>query len=455
MKSQFSSGASAKNHPAEILDKIWTDWEAFAQYAFNKSHSTCYALVAYQTAYLKAHYPSEYMAAVLNHAGAIEKITFFMEECKRMGITVLGPDINESLQGFAVNKKGEIRFGLGGLKGVGENAIEDIITERNKNGQYTDIFDFIKRINQRTVNKKSLESLAYGGAFDCFPLLHRAQYFYLPDGDKTTGIEKIINYGQAQNQIKTGNSNTLFGDLPEAIQVPIPKIPNCQPWTLTEKLEHEKDVTGMFMSGHPLDHFKFELKYYGIMPLSDFNEFKESSTLAAANAGKPFRIAGLVIDVQHRVTKTGKNFGSFVIEDFSGKTDFVLWSEEYIRFQNYLEKGQNIVINGFFRNRFNQPNVFEFKVSNISLLETIKQTLTKSIELNLNPISITKEFLVFIEKNVKKHQGKTLLKFTIVEPVENLKISLYNYEKGFEMNEEMAEFLLNNPEVEVTIGLAN
>ncbi len=455
MKSQFISGASAKGHPAEILNKIWTDWEAFAQYAFNKSHSTCYALVAYQTAYLKAHYPSEYMAAVLNHAGAIEKITFFMEECKRMGITVLGPDINESLQGFAVNKKGEIRFGLGGLKGVGENAIEDIITERNKNGQYTDIFNFIKRINQRTVNKKSLESLAYGGAFDCFPLLHRAQYFYLPDGDKTTGIEKIINYGQAQNQIKTGNSNTLFGDLPEAIQVPIPKIPNCQPWTLTEKLEHEKDVTGMFMSGHPLDHFKFELKYYGIMPLSDFNEFKESSTLAAANAGKPFRVAGLVIDVQHRVTKTGKNFGSFVIEDFSGKTDFVLWSEEYIRFQNYLEKGQNIVINGFFRNRFNQPNVFEFKVSNISLLETLKQTLTKSIELNLNPISITKEFLLFIEKNVKKYQGKTLLKFTIVEPVENLKISLYNYEKGFEMNEEMAEFLLNNPEVEVTIGLAN
>jgi len=176
-KDSFIQGALQNGHPKEKLEKIWSDWEAFAHYAFNKSHSTCYAIVAYQTAYLKAHYPSEYMAAVLNHAGSIEKITFYMEECKRMGIKVLGPDINESLKGFAVNKKGEIRFGLGGLKGVGDAAIESIITER-KNGNYKDIFDFIKRINQRSVNKKSLESLAYSGTFDCFTQLHRAQYFF-------------------------------------------------------------------------------------------------------------------------------------------------------------------------------------------------------------------------------------------------------------------------------------
>ncbi len=452
MKSQFITGATTKGHPQDTLEKIWTDWEAFAQYAFNKSHSTCYAFVAYQTAYLKAHYPSEYMAAVLNHASDIDKITFFMEECKRMGIKVLGPDINESQKGFAVNAKSEIRFGLGGLKGVGENTVENIIQERKAKGTYTDIFDFIKKINQRAVNKKSLESLAYSGAFDCFPQLHRAQYFYLPDGDRTTGIEKIINFGQAQTQLSS-TTNTLFGDLSTAMEVPMPKIPNCEPWTLTEKLEHEKEVTGMFLSGHPLDHFKFELKYYGIMPLIDFNEFKESVTLAASNQNKSFRIAGLVIDVQHRVTKTGKNFGSFVIEDFSSKSDFILWSEDYVRFQNYLEKGQNILINGYFRARYNRSDEFEFKITSMSLLETVKQTLTKNIEINLTPTAVTPDFVGFFEKNMKKHPGKSGLKFNIIEPVENLKVTLVAYEKGFEMNEEMADFLLNNPDVEVKVGL--
>ena len=455
MKKQFIEGATAKGHAAEPLEKIWTDWEAFAQYAFNKSHSTCYALVAYETAYLKAHYPSEFMAAVLNHAGAIEKITFFMEECKRMGLKVLGPDINESLKGFAVNKKGEIRFGLGGLKGVGDNAIENIIAERNKDGLYSNIFDFIKRVNQKSVNKKSLESLAYSGAFDCFPIMHRAQYFNIPDGERQSGLEKIIGYGQVQNSLLTGTTNTLFGDLPQVMDVPPPKIAACEPWTLTELLEHEKDVTGMFMSGHPLDHYKFELKYYGIMQLGDFNEFKDSVTLSASNTGKPFKVAGLVVDVQHRVTKTGKNFGSFVIEDFSGKTDFILWSEDYVKYQHYLEKGQNIVITGFFRQRYNQPNVFEFKVTSMMLLETIKQTMTKNLELNVHPISVTKSFVEFIEKNVKRNPGKASLRFNVIEPIENLKISLYSYEKGFLMNEEMADFLWNNPDVEVNVGLVN
>jgi len=239
MKEKFIKGATAKGHPGDKLEKVWTDWEAFAQYAFNKSHSTCYAFVAYQTAYLKAHYPSEYMSAVLNHAGSIDKITFFMEECKRMGIKVLGPDINESIKGFSPNTKGEIRFGMGGLKGVGENAIENIIEERKKNGTYTDIFDFAKRINQRSVNKKSMESLAYSGAFDCFTQFHRAQYFYMPDGDKTTGLEKIIGYAQTKNSV-AGSSNTLFGSLSDAMEIPLPKIPNREPWTLTEKLEYEK-----------------------------------------------------------------------------------------------------------------------------------------------------------------------------------------------------------------------
>ncbi len=452
MKAQFVEGATSKGHDAQVLEKIWTDWEAFAQYAFNKSHSTCYAYVAYETAYLKAHYPGEYMSAVLNNQGSIDKITFFMEECKRMGIKVLGPDINESLNGFAVNQKGEIRFGLGGLKGVGEAAIETIIKEREKGGSFASIFDFIKRVISRSVNKRSLESLAYSGAFDCFTDFHRAQYFKIPDGERVSGLEKIINYGQALQSLSAGSTNTLFGDLSSAMQVPVPKLTKTEPWTLTELLEHEKEVTGMFMSGHPLDHFKFELRYYGITNIADFNEIKETLQLQP-NPGRAIKVAGLIIDVQHRVTKTGKNFGSFAIEDFSGKTEFVLWSEDYIKFQNYLEKGQNILLNGFFRPRYNRPNEFDFKVSSMNLLESVKQHLTRSIDIKIHAASLTPEFVSFIETNVKKYPGKSSLRFNVLEPKENLLVSLYSFDKGFEMNEEMAGFLLDNPDVEVQVGL--
>jgi DNA polymerase-3 subunit alpha len=454
MKAQFIEGATAKGHPADKLEKIWTDWEAFAQYAFNKSHSTCYAFVAYQTAYLKAHYPGEYMSAVLNHQGNIEKITFFMEECKRMGINVLGPDINESLKGFAVNSKGEIRFGLGGLKGVGEMAIESIISERQKNGPYVDIFDFVQRVLQKSVNKKSLESLVYSGAFDCFPALHRAQYFNTVDGERVNGLEKIVNYGQVQQSLSSGTTNTLFGDLPGAMHVPKPKIAPCEPWTLTELLNYEKEVTGMFMSGHPLDHFRFELKHYEITNIADFNEVRDA-LVEGSSLGKMYRVAGLVTDVQHRMTKTGKNFGSFVIEDYSGKTEYMLWSEDYIKYKDYLEKGQNILLNGYFRNRYNQPNLFEFKISSMSLLETVKQQLTRSVEINMHPSAVTPAMVGFIEKNLKTYPGKSTLRINIMEPKENLKISMYTIERGFQMNEEMADYLMNNLDVEVKVGLVS
>ena len=454
MKGKFIDGATAKGHLATSLEKIWTDWESFAQYAFNKSHSTCYAFVAYQTAYLKAHYPGEYMSAVLNHAGGIEKITFFMEECKRMGIKVLGPDINESLKGFAVNQKGEIRFGMGGIKGVGEAAVENIIAEREKNGWYKDIYDFIARVVQKSVNKKSLECLAYSGGFDCFTNFHRAQYFNITDGEKLTGLEKIINYGQAKQAHSIGTTNTLFGNLSAAMEVPHPKIATCEPWTLTELLDYEIEVTGMFMSGHPLDHFKFELKYYGITKINDFNEIK-NTILEQTNPGRSLRVAGLVIDVQHRVTKTGKNFGSFSIEDFTGKTEFLLWSEDYVKFQNYLEKGQNILCNGYFRPKYNRPTEFEFKITSMSLLETVKQSLTRSIDISIHPVGVTAELVDFVDKNLKQYPGKTTLRFNIYEPKENLKLSLYSLERSFMMNEEMADYLLNNPDFEINVGLVN
>jgi DNA polymerase-3 subunit alpha len=453
MKAQFVAGAVKNGHPENVLEKVWTDWEAFAQYAFNKSHSTCYAYLAYQTAYLKAHYPGEYMSAVLNHAGSIDKITFFMEECKRMTIKVLGPDINESLNGFSVNKNGEIRFGLGGLKGVGEAAIETIITERNKAGHFKDMVDFIKRVLSRSVNKKSLESLAYSGTFDCFPEYHRAQFFHVADGDRTNGLEKLINYAQALQNVNAGTTNTLFGDLPSAMQVPVPKITVCEEWTLTEKLDHEKDITGMFMSGHPLDHFSFEMRHYQFTPINDFNEVRDTLSVNLNQLGRNFKLAGLVTEVQHRMTKTGKNFGSFVIEDFTGKTDFILWSEDYIKFQNYLEVGQKIFLTGSFRNRYNQPNAFEFKITNMSLLETVKQNQTRSIEISMHPSKLDQEILEFVEKNLKQNPGRASLKFNFIEPKEQLVASVRTYEKGFLMNDDMVSFLDKHPDLSILVNL--
>jgi DNA polymerase III subunit alpha len=449
MKKQFVDGASAKGHPADKLEKIWTDWEAFAQYAFNKSHSTCYAYVAYQTAYLKAHYPAEYMSAVLNNAGAIEKITFFMEECKRMGIKVLGPDINESQIGFAPNKKGEIRFGLGGLKGVGEAALESIIDERNKRGAFKDVFDFIKRINQRTVNKKSLESLVYGGAFDCFTAYHRAQYFHVMPGDTVNTLERIINFGNRYQANIQSNSNTLFGDS-MMMEIPTPKIANCEEWTLTQKLDFEKEVTGMFISGHPLDHFRFELQFYKIMPLADFNEFKEAITLHA-NPFQQFRLAGLVTTHNQRVTKTGKQFGICSIEDYSGNTEFALFGEDYVKFKDHFTPGAVVFVTGSFKTRWNKTDEFEFKISSVLLLETVKRTLTRQLVIDVEPRFVTEEMIAFVEKNVKKNPGKSSLRINLLEPKENWKISMLSVEKGFEMNDDMAEFLLSKPELNVNV----
>jgi DNA polymerase-3 subunit alpha len=448
MKAQFMKGAADRSLPAEKLEKIWTDWEAFAQYAFNKSHSTCYAYVAYQTTYLKAHYPAEYMAAVLNNAGSIDKITFFMEECKRMGIKVLGPDINESLKGFAVNKKGEIRFGLGGLKGVGEATVENIIEERKKGGAFKTVFDLVKRINQRTVNKKTMESLAYAGAFDCFPQHHRAQYFYKPPEEIVTGLERIIKYGQVIQTQNATTANTLFGDLPITMEIPPPRLPECEQWSLMQQLTFEKEVTGMFLSGHPLDHYKFEMKHYGVTPVSDFNDFRETFTMQP-NPNRMFRIIGLIADAQHKIARSGNKYGSFVIEDYSGKTDILLFSEDYLKFSPFLQQGSTVLITGFFKQRFNKEEA-EFKMMSVTLAETMKKNLTRQVSIEASPQVINKEIIFFLEKNLKYHPGSAGLKFILSEPRTNLKVNLVAA-KGFEMNEEMIRYLESKPELEVQV----
>ncbi|MBM3441723.1 MAG: DNA polymerase III subunit alpha [Bacteroidetes bacterium] len=449
MRPRFMEGAAGKGHPKDKLEKIWTDWEAFAQYAFNKSHSTCYAMVAYQTAYLKANYPSEYMAAVLNHAGNIDKITFFMEECRRMGITVLGPDMNESQNGFAVNSKGEIRIGLGGLKGVGEAAVEAIIEDRRRQGPFQTVFDLVKRVNQRVVNRKSLECLAMSGALDFDKSLHRAQYFHLQEGESVTGLEKIIRYGNIHQSQSASAANTLFGDLPLAYDIPLPRIIDCPHWSLTELLDKEKEITGIFLSGHPLDHFRFEMIHYGISTISDYqHHLAEVSRLP--QPARAFRLAGLVTGAQHRISRNATRYGVLTLEDFTGKIEITLFSDQYIRYANYFENGNCLFVAGRFEKREFRDE-WQFRISDICLLETIKKVLTRRLQLSFQPRMLEEQHLAFFEKNLREHPGKARLKFVISDRKEAQSIVLSTFDKGFEMNDELTHFLQENPQWEVNV----
>jgi len=446
MKSQFIDGAISKGHPKEILEKIWNDWRAFAEYAFNKSHSTCYAFVAYQTAYLKAHYPSEYMAAVLNHAGSADKIVFYMEECKRMGIQVLGLDVNESFKDFTVNKNGEIRFGLNAIKGISEAAVEEIVDQRRKHGKYLNAIDLVKRVNLKSVNKKSLECLVCAGAFDCFTDMHRAQYFFNLQGD-ATGLQKIIKYGEIHQSQSSSNSNTLFGDL-DLPEIAPPRISKCDPWSLIEKLEREKEVTGMYISGHPLDNYKFEIDHYHFTSIQEFNEIRETINTHPVSAS--FRLAGTVIRAEHRYSKKGSKYGVLTLEDYMGKCDFMLFSNDYLKFENFLNPGIAVMIEGGFESWYNNGE-YRFKISRMMLLEEVKPQLTKELVIELQSEQIDQEFVSFISENIENHPGKSSLKFNISDTMLNCNISLATLDRGFTMNDEIVNFLNKHPNMDVNV----
>lgn len=418
MEIQFMEGAQKKGHPADKLEKIWKDWKAFAQYAFNKSHSTCYAFVAYQTAYLKAHYPSEYMAAVMNSANSIEKITFFMEECQRMGIDVLGPDINESLKGFSVNNKGIVRFGLGAIKGVGETAVENIIAVREKDGHYATPFDLTMRVNQRSVNKKSLEALALAGAFDCFKDYHRAQYFHPDPKDGQTGLEKIIRFGQQYQTQASLNTNSLFGDV-ELPELQPPALADCAPWPAHEALEKEKDLIGIYLSGHPLDSYKFEMQHYGITPINQLDNRK----------GRPIRIAGIVSAVYHGKSKKGDDYGRMTLTDYSGNIEIPFWQENYVRFRNYLEQSQKIVLTGVYADHKYREGQTEFRVNSIMLLSEVKEKLTQKVLLPFTLFQLDMESADYLKNYVQSHPGNTPLSIAVLDEASGQSTTLSSSKK--------------------------
>ncbi|MFN6038009.1 MAG: DNA polymerase III subunit alpha, partial [Bacteroidota bacterium] len=365
MRAKFLEGCSKNGHDIKICEKVWTDWEAFASYAFNKSHSTCYAYLAFQTGYLKAHYPAEFMASVLTHnMSSVETVSFFMDECRRMGLKVLGPDINESISTFSVNSKGEIRFGMAAIKGVGEKAVENIVEER-KSGAYKSIFDLAKRCDLRNLNKRVIEGLASAGAFDNLPEIHRA-LFFVPDSDGLTLCDRLSKFG---NSVQNGNESSqanLFGDS-EDFEIKEPAISKIEPFGKLDQLRKEKEVVGVYISGHPLDSWRIEINHIKPKSLMDLKaDVKKFS-------GSDFSIAGIITSVQHRVSKAGKPFGNFVLEDYNGSYEFVLFGEDYIKYKNYLELEMALHVRARVQERYNMPGNLEVKISKMQLLSDIKE----------------------------------------------------------------------------------
>ena len=416
MKDKFVEGCKKNGHAPETCEKIWTDWEAFAQYAFNKSHSTCYSLVAYHTAYLKANYPAEYMAAVLTHSQSnLENVTFFIEECRNLGIKVLGPHVNESGIYFAVNKDGEIRFGLGAIKGAGDSAVEAIIQEREANGLFVDIFDFAKRLTQRSVNKKTFECLALSGAFDCFTGVHRRQYVFAKDGEVNL-LEKAIKYAAKTQQDEQSAQVSLFGGS-SGLVMPKPKIDYIEPFTEIEKLNLEKEVVGIYISGHPLDNFKFEMNGFCKTSCSELVDL--DSIL-----GREIKLGGIVSGVEHRTTKTGKPFGKFTLEDYTSNYTFTLFGEDYLKFKNFMNIGWFLFIEGaVIKNTWGQQNV-EVKIRNIDLLNELGIKRSKGVQLKINSTDLTEDMISVIEGVCQTFAGSTPLFLKIQDDKENINLEL-------------------------------
>lgn len=439
LKPKFINQAKAKGHPEEKLEKIWKDWEAFAAYAFNKSHSTCYAWIAYQTAYLKAHYPAEYMAAVLsNNMNDIKKVSFFMEECKRMGLNVLGPDVNESYYKFSVNKDNAVRFGMGAIKGVGSPAVQTIVENRKEEGPYKSIFDMATRIDLRAANKKVVESLAYAGAFDTFPDTHRAQYFQ-PTDDGVTFVEKVLKYASRFQENKNSAQVSLFGDASE-VQIPEPEVPPCEPWPTMKKLKAEKEVVGIFISGHPLDDFRVELKEFCNLKLNQL------ANIDKLHKGVEFSVAGVVSEVMHNVSKNGQGYGKFTVEDYDASFDFFLFKEDYLKYRHLMIVDQFVymkivVSNGFTNKQTGETGPPRINVRSVRPLQEILEEMAKKITVNVEVNELDSELLKDLETLIKKNKGGNSLYVHLMDAKQNLSLSMYSKKKKIAINNDFIKTL--------------
>ncbi len=431
MKGKFIDNCKTNGHDPEVSEKVWKDWEAFASYAFNKSHSTCYAYIAFQTAYIKAHYPSEFMASVLNHAGSIDTISFLMEECKRMGLKVLGPDINEGFAKFSVITGGtDIRFGMASVKGVGENTVQNIIDERNANGKYISVFDLAKRLDSKSVNKKSLEGLALAGGFDSFEGVHRAMFF-TPDADGITLTDKMIKYS---NQMSLGNDTSqasLFGGDDE-IEITEPQLPQkIEAWGKLEELAREKEVVGFFISGHPLDPYKLIID----------NKCNANCAQLKANLenfkGKDVVFGGIITGSEQRISKTGNAFGKLIVEDYHGAIELMLFGKDFVEYNKFMVNSLFVYVKAKVQERYGQPGSLEVKIQKIELLENVKENIFSTIKLKLNINTINEELIANIEAIFNSSQGKCAVEFFVEDPTENISVKLFSKSRKIAISTEL------------------
>ena len=427
MKPKFIEGALAKGHGAEICEKIWHDWEAFAQYAFNKSHSTCYAYVSYQTAYLKAHYPAEFMAALLSrNLSDIKKISFFMDECKRMGTPVKGPDINRSRLHFAVDAEGNIRFGMGGIKGLGENAVQAIIEERGKNGQFKDIYDLVERVPLQTVNKKNIECLANAGAFDSLAPFPRSGFFAL-DAKGVSFVESLIRYGNLVQNERNSAQNSLFGDILSSVMVQKPEPAEVPEWGKLEMLDREREVVGMYLSSHPLDDFRVILEKYCSNHLSDLEDL-------ASLRDREITVSGMITSVQHLMTKNGKMFGRFTVEDFAGSYTFALFGRDWENFRMYCFEQNSILIRGKASEHRFRPGETELHVHSMKTLQSVMENDIREIQIRINCDDITDELIDDLSGVAYSNPGGVSMLFNIVDPETGVRVTLRSRNGKVEIN---------------------
>ena len=434
MKPKFIEGAKKNGHDPKICEKIWGDWEAFASYAFNKSHSTCYAYVSYQTAYLKAHYPAEFMAALLSrNLSDIKKISFFMDECKRMGLSVLGPDVNYSKSRFSVDEDGNVRFGMAAIKGVGEAAVQNIIEVRKEGGKFTSIYDFVERVNLQAVNKKTLENLVLGGAFDTISSFPRSAYLAKDDHDMTM-LDALIRYGNRIQNDKNNVQQSLFGETAAESSVQKPEPPQHTPWSKLEMLNREREVIGIYLSSHPLDDFSVIIRHYCNCSLGDLSD------LSSMN-GRDFMVAGMVTSVMHLTTKTGKPYGRFTIEDYNGSHEFVLFSKEYENFRRYMFEGYYLFIRGKVGPRIYNPSELEAKITSMMMLSEAQETLMKEVTVMVPVNDLTEELIGKLSCTVKDNRGKVMLRVKVYDPAADVAVNLYSKSVKVDMTGDMVRFL--------------
>ncbi len=444
MKPKFIEGGRKNGHDPKVLEKIWTDWEKFASYAFNKSHATCYSWVAYQTAYLKANYPSEYMAAVMSRSlSNITDITKLMDECKAMGIQVLGPDVNESNLKFTVNRHGDIRFGLGAVKGVGESAVQSIVEERRANGPFKGIFDFVQRVNLNACNKKNMECLALSGGFDSFPELKREQFFAVNSKGEVF-LETLMRYGNRYQADKAAAVNSLFGG-ENVIDIATPEILPAERWGDLERLNRERDLVGIYLSAHPLDEYTIVLDHVCNTRMA---ELEDKSALV----GREITMGGIVTSVRRGISKNGNPYGIAKIEDYSGSAELPFFGNDWVTFQGYLGEGTFLFIKARCQPKQWRPEELDIKITSMELLPDVKEKLVEKITI-LVPLSVLNSAMVVeLSSLTKDHPGNTELYFKVTDRDEKMHVDLISRPVKLSVGKELISYLKERPELEFRIN---